>query len=485
MRPKQHAPKPDEVEEQPDREYTSSSDSDESMEQEQEGQQEEEEGEELEEELEEEPEEREDNRVGNARKKDTEALPNAKKTRQLPIQPKRMVKKQQPPTSTASRSSSSKPSPTQTQSKKKGKKRKQPVNSLLRVAWNDTMCEILLYELVRLVRKGKVSAKGFKEAIWEDVAEKVRPYYTGNAPFTGKKCKSKYEGYKGIWSAWCTHLGHLSGWTARDSDGLPIAARDEMEQHFQEYPSCEQFREEVPTHFDYVSEIFGDRLATGKSAHGPDSMGEDEIEFSDEEQDEEQEEEEAEAEGLVDDRPVTPLAEKEPSPPARSISTPSHSEGMITSRPVSASIAFSANPKANNNSTSSKINTTLGKRIAERKLLATSKEGPSKRRRTEQAGGGDEIDALVAKAEQTSESVLRTVLSEALDKLLASNTSSTAAAIEVFKKDLKDEFGTGNDIFKVYRLLRQPEMAETFLVLEDTERADWLRFELGGGMIHG
>lgn len=348
------------------------------------------------------------------------------------------------------------------------------------------MCEILLYELVRLVRKGNVSAKGFKEAIWEDVAEKVRPYYTGNAPFTGKKCKSKYEGYKGIWTAWCTHLGHLSGWTARDSDGLPIAARDEMEQHFQEYPSCEQFREEVPAHFDYVSEIFGDRLATGKSAHGPDSMGEDEIEFSDEEQDEEQEEEEAEAEGLVDDRPVTPLAEKEPSPPARSISTPSHSEGMITSRPVSASIPFSANPKATTNSTSSKINTTLGKRIAERKLLATSKEGPSKRRRTEQAGGGgDGIDALVAKVEEKSESVLRTVLSEALDKLLASNTSATAAAIEVFKKDLKDEFGTGNDIFKVYRLLRQPEMAETFLVLEDTERADWLRFELGGGMIHG
>ena len=136
--------------------------------------------------------------------------------------------------------------------------------------------------------------------------------------------------------------------------------------------------------------------------------------------------------------------------------------------------------------------TALGKRLAERRLTI-GKEGPPKRRRAKQV----EVDSLAQetmKVEERSGDVLRTMLSESLDKLIASNTaptdnnsssSPTAAAIEIFKAELKDEFSTGNDVFKVYRLLRQQEMAETFLVLEDTERADWLRFELGGGMIHG
>ena len=34
-----------------------------------------------------------------------------------------------------------------------------------------------------------------------------------------------------------------------------------MDKHFNEYPDCEQFRDELPAFFDYVSEIFGDRLA--------------------------------------------------------------------------------------------------------------------------------------------------------------------------------------------------------------------------------
>ncbi len=129
----------------------------------------------------------------------------------------------------------------------------------------------------------------------------------------------------------------------------------------------------------------------------------------------------------------------------------------------SSAIAFSANPKD-----TPKLNKTLGKRMAERKL-EMSKEGPLKRRRTKQA----KIDALAAetvKVEERSEAVLRAVLSEALDKIVASNTSSTAAAIETFKKELKGDFCS--DVFRVYRLLRQPEMAETFLALDDTERAD-------------
>ena len=80
-----------------------------------------------------------------------------------------------------------------------------------------------------------------------------------------------------------------------------------------------------------------------------------------------------------------------------------------------------------------------------------SKEGPPKRRRTKQA----KIDALAAetvKVEERSEAVLRAVLSEALDKIIASNTSSTAATIETFKKELKGDFYS--DVFRVYHLLR-------------------------------
>ena len=72
-----------------------------------------------------------------------------------------------------------------------------------------------------------------------------------------------------------------------------------MDQHFQEYPNCEQFRDEVPEYFDYVSEIFRDRLATGENAHGPDLMGEDEIELLDEEQEGEP----------VDNETITPTVE--------------------------------------------------------------------------------------------------------------------------------------------------------------------------------
>jgi hypothetical protein len=43
-----------------------------------------------------------------------------------------------------------------------------------------------------------------------------------------------------------------------------------MDKHFNEYPDCEQFRDELPAFFDYVSEIF----RQGNSAHGPDSIGE-------------------------------------------------------------------------------------------------------------------------------------------------------------------------------------------------------------------
>src|SRR5438876_565953 len=64
----------------------------------------------------------------------------------------------------------------------------------------------------------------------------------------------------------------------------------------------------------------------------------------------------------------------------------------------SSAIAFSANLKD-----TPKLNKTLGKRMAERKL-EISKEGPLKRRRTKQA----EIDALAAetvKVEERSEAV--------------------------------------------------------------------------------
>ena len=236
-----------------------------------------------------------------------------------------------------------------------------------------------------------------------------------------------------------------------------------MDQHFQEYPNCEQFRDEVPEYFDYVSEIFGDRLATRENAHGPDSMGEDEIELLDEEQEGEP----------VDNETITPTVENHSSIQAHSAGTQSHSASRSVSASTSgnsSAIAFSANPKD-----TPKLNKTLGKRMAERKL-EMSKEGPPKRRRTKQA----KIDALAAetvKVEERSEAVLRAVLSEALDKIVASNTSSTAAAIETFKKELKGDFYS--DVFRVYRLLRQPEMAETFLALDDTERANWLRFELG------
>jgi hypothetical protein len=405
----------------------------------------------------------EDYDVGKAGKMDTESSPSPKITHRLPIQPKRMIKEQQPtPTKfTAPESSSSKASltPAPQASSKKRKKRKQPSSSLLRVAWNDTMCEMLLTELVNLVRKGSVSDKGgFREAIWEGVAEKIRPYYSGNAPFHGRKCKSKYEGYKGVWSAWCVHLDHISGWTTRDSDGLPVAEKEIMDEHFQEFPLCEQFRDDVPAHFDYVSEIFG-RLATGENDHGPDSMGEEEVESSEGEQEGEP----------IDDKTILRSVEKEPSStPARS----STSAEDTASRSLPASTASLPNPRATPKIT--------GKRIAERKLTI-GREGPSKRRRTRPAGEEPPLtsDADASETVENSEAVLRTILREALDKLLAPNTSSTATAIEVFRRELKDDFSTGNDAFKVYRLLRQPQMAENFLVLEDTERADWLRFELG------
>jgi hypothetical protein len=293
------------------------------------------------------------------------------------------------------------------------------------------MCETLLDGLVNLIRKGKASDNGFKEALWGEIAEVVRPYYVGNAPFNGKKCKTKYEGYKLVWSAWGFHLGHISGWTIR-ADGLPVAEKEVMNKHFNEYPDCEQFRDELPAFFDYVSEIFGDRLAKGDNAHGPDSIGEGSSE------------EESEGE-RGDDNGETPT---------------SHSE-----------------PKDK-----TKTNATLGKRT-ERKLTI-SKEGPPKRRRARQA----EVDSLAAETvdlEERSEVAFRAILSESLDKLMAPNpipmpASSTTTAIEVFKKELQDDFGTGKDAFKVYRLLRQSEMADNFLALDPAERADWLRFELEG-----
>jgi len=314
------------------------------------------------------------------------------------------------------------------------------------------MCEILLNELVKLVRKGNISDKGgFREAIWEGVAEKIRPYYTGNAPFHGRKCKSKYEGYKGVWSAWCTHLNHVVGWTARDSDGLPVAEKEIMNAHFLEYPVCEQFRDEVPAYFDHVSELFG-RLATWENAHGPDSMGEDEIESSGEEQ---------------EGDPINGKSiEKEPS----SIPARSTSKEDTTSHSLPASIAFSTNPKDTRKIT--------GKRIAER----IGEEGTSKRRTRPAREESLLISEIDASEREKTADALRAFVSEALDKLLASNTntytSSITTAIEVFKRELKDDFSTGNEAFNVYRLLRQPQMADTFLVLDDTERADWLRFEL-------
>jgi hypothetical protein len=151
----------------------------------------EEEEEEEEEEGEGEEEEGETEEDSDAGKESTEALPNLK-TRQLPIQTKQKAKgpgKRPTDKSTALKSSSrvSSPTPAPRTSSNKSKKRKQPTSSLVRVAWNDVMCEVLLTELVNLVRKGKVSDNGFKEVIWGEVAEKVRPYYTGNAPFNGKK----------------------------------------------------------------------------------------------------------------------------------------------------------------------------------------------------------------------------------------------------------------------------------------------------------
>jgi hypothetical protein len=137
-----------------------------------------------------------------------EALPNPNKTRQLPIQTKRKAKRQQP----THKSTAPSPAPAQApQTSKKKKKQKHPTSSSVRVVWNDTMCEILLDELINLIRKGKASDNGFKEALWGEIAEVVRPYYVGNAPFNGKKCKTKYEGYKLVWSAWVFHLGHISG----------------------------------------------------------------------------------------------------------------------------------------------------------------------------------------------------------------------------------------------------------------------------------
>jgi hypothetical protein len=99
-----------------------------------------------------------------------------------------------------------------------------------------------------------------------------------------------------------------------------------------------------------------------------------------------------------------------------------------------------------------------------------------------------EVDSLAAETvdlEESSEVAFRAILSESLDKLMAPNpipmpASSTATAIEVFKKELQDDFCTGNDAFKVYRLLRQSEMADNFLALDPAERADWLTFELEG-----
>ena len=55
-------------------------------------------------------------------------------------------------------------------------------------------CEILLDGLVNLIRKGKASDNDFKEALWGEVAEVVRPYYVG---FNGKECKSQRQGLLG------------------------------------------------------------------------------------------------------------------------------------------------------------------------------------------------------------------------------------------------------------------------------------------------
>jgi hypothetical protein len=398
------------------------------------------ESEELEEEAEEEEEEaEEEEEQAEEEAGEPEAPPNPKKTHQLPIQTKRKAKGKQSINKSTAPSPAPTPAPAPApQAPKKKKKHKQPTSSSVRVVWNDTMCEILLNGLVNLIRKGKASDNGFKEALWAEIADLVRPYYVGNAPFGGKKCKTKYEGYKLIWSAWGFHLGHISGWTIR-ADGLPIAEKEVMDKHFNEYPSCEQFRDELPQFFDYLSEIFGDRLASGDNAHGPDSI-------------------EGSSEGSSEGEP-----EGERGNDNNNGETPGHSAERKDK---------------------TKTNAALGKRT-ERKMTI-SKEGPPKRRRAKQT----DVDSLAAetvKLEEKSEVAFRSILSETLDKLVAPNpipmhmpASSTTTAIEVFKTELQDDFGTGKDAFKVYRLLRQSEMADNFLALDPAERADWLRFELEG-----
>jgi hypothetical protein len=112
---------------------------------------------------------------------------------------------------------------------------------------------------------GHQSDGGFKQSGWNIIFKAVNDA-SGNFPLELKHVKSKYSNANRIWKLWEAHeKSCISGWTRRE-DGALVNDTEVEEDYFSKHNDRKRFRRKAPRYLQEMIEVFGDRVATGRSA---------------------------------------------------------------------------------------------------------------------------------------------------------------------------------------------------------------------------
>jgi hypothetical protein len=312
------------------------------------------------------------------------------------------------------------------------------------------MEETLLQALEEIVKRGK-TADGFKKEHWREVAEKVRAVYQGPAELDWERVKSKFEDkYRPLWGKWADFLASgLSGWVENE-EGLPQSSEEIMDKYFSEHPEFRMFRYNLPTGYNHLIVILGDRVATGEFGITADAESSEEWDSELPSNDEEDEDSDRVQESIERSK-------------SASISSPSSSRSPSVASSRLSSISTKSARKEAKERGKQQAKDSLRKQVAE-KVVKRSRNREKK---------ADKLMRGVSEFEGDSVKLMKEVMSSYEE----ASQGPIPRAIMLADDELLGGYSQ-EEIFQVYDLLQDEAKAHALLAMKPERRSGWLRYEL-------
>lgn len=136
------------------------------------------------------------------------------------------------------------------------------------------MEEALIQSLLESANNGLRAQSGFKEGAWKDAVSAVIKHTSPGKQhlISIDRCKTKVDTFKFDWREWTALLG-LSGWSIDESTGCPIADKKVIKVYFEAHPKAKKFALTPLHHQSEFNQLFGDIVASGEHAVGPEGLG--------------------------------------------------------------------------------------------------------------------------------------------------------------------------------------------------------------------